>query len=742
MKSQFSKKGSYFFFFIFLSIFWSFLNLSKETFAGDDPKPQILPVVANTPGSQGSYWRTEIQIHNPTQERKDVVLRFGDKSLEKTILPQKTIIMDPLAEMGIEQKFGPLYLDDDDCVVTARTCNLIDGLELCQGMPAYSLSDFLSANETGIIIVAKDAVDYRTNIGALTKDGGLFEMELYDGLGNLKKQITRRLEKGEYFQDNAEKLFDEILDGNGFVKFRIIEGDIFAYGSVVQNITSSHKGADGNFMPVYSFTHSDKTARNKIFFTMDIREIVLNNSSHLAEMLAQKEAYDHITYPNMDGAIETWTKEKWELFLNQISNGSSQDNLEFEQIMVIKDYDSTTQKNNTLIIADYCEDPVEDYFEPEVWCAYLGYDKVVLGLNNRELDNIISLFEQQDIKQESFEKIVPVVANTSGADNSFWKSDVQVYNPNEEDVVVTLQHKGVKKQYLIGAKKTIGIENVLEDLGFASGFGSLRLFSSADFFVGARTFNDQDGQEFSQYVRGYDKNESIKEGETGYLIGPKNYIDYRYNLGLLGIGAANLDLILRNEEGNLLEIKNITLEDDQLIQKNANEIFSSGMGGNYSIEIRVNSGSVFAYGSVVQNITSSHKGGDGDIWLAKKYGQKPDYRSGVLLFLHDEAAPIIYQYSEDFAEIVYRNGLLIAMAYPPIQMEKDEWERYFKRACDSSIEDREFEMQYLYFDPRRNVISMTDTYLGYIYGYDSEILNLTKEDFDNFLSLFLSKLYK
>ncbi|HUP65938.1 MAG TPA: carboxypeptidase regulatory-like domain-containing protein [Thermoanaerobaculia bacterium] len=90
---------------------------------------------------------------------------------------------------------------------------------------------------------------------------------------------------------------------------------------------------------------------------------------------------------------------------------------------------------------------------------------------------------------------VPGVANTPGANNTYFQTDVWIYNPNAKPVEIRIDLIGSPASprsatRLVAARAQIQITNVLHDLFGVGGAGALELSSDLPFIATTRTYNN------------------------------------------------------------------------------------------------------------------------------------------------------------------------------------------------------------------------------------------------------------
>ena len=222
------------------------------------PSPHVaavVPVVGSTPGANGSFFRTSVQLHNPgsTLASGRIVVHLSgrsggesDPSLRYSLAAgQGLFIPDLLPAIGIsglgsadlEVESGRLpvavvrvFNDAGPAGTTGFTEDLI--------LP----EEALSPEQFGILILPPDLAAYRFNIGMRTFDAGASILaNLYDSTGHLVAQVARLVPSNFYSQENATEFFRvPELPANGRILINLFSAGSSAiiYGATVDNRTN------------------------------------------------------------------------------------------------------------------------------------------------------------------------------------------------------------------------------------------------------------------------------------------------------------------------------------------------------------------------------------------------------------------------------------------------------------------------------------------------------------------------
>lgn len=220
---------------------------------------------------------------------------------------------------------------------------------------------------------------------------------------------------------------------------------------------------------------------------------------------------------------------------------------------------------------------------------------------------------------------VAAAANSPGANNTFFQTDVWIQNPSGSEpltVAVTFLPGGQDNTQRPSVNVTVAplqqllVPNVLQSLFQTGGGGALRLAAAAPFLVTSRTYNNpSNASEVGTYGLSFPGLTLADSMGRGTIAGLSNNASYRSNVGVLNPQpyAINLQFALYDEGGALLGEGTRPLLPLEWFQ--ANTIFSflnvnTTADGAYLV-INSTEGSFFAYGSVVDQ-----KSGDGTVIMA------------------------------------------------------------------------------------------------------------------------------
>ena len=216
---------------------------------------------------------------------------------------------------------------------------------------------------------------------------------------------------------------------------------------------------------------------------------------------------------------------------------------------------------------------------------------------------------------------IPTAGVTPGANGTFWRTDLQIYNPSTTDDIEVSLHfvpQGMDGRFISGRSFRITKGGVLILNNVAARLapntphviGSIRIdsdtYTSFEFIASSRTYTDsligsQPGTH-GQFVRALDPAEAKK---TTILLHGAESADFRTNIGAMnpGLEPATLKVTLLNHDGSVFESREgLTVPARSMEQWSLSAIF----GGLYSENALVRIEStvpVFTWASVVDNYT-------------------------------------------------------------------------------------------------------------------------------------------
>jgi streptogramin lyase len=212
----------------------------------------ILPVVGSTPGASGSFFRTSVQLHNPTSSAISGRIVFhpsgsagsdSDPSLSYSLAPGQTqFIPDLLPAMG-RSGLGSADIVASESAPAASVRVFNDaGAAGTTGFTEEAMrpQDALAAGRQAVLVVPADLTAFRFNIGVRTlEEGASITLTTRDAGGALLDSATRSF-PAVYHEQQAADLFrhghHETPPG-GSVTVVVHSGSAIIYGATVDNRT-------------------------------------------------------------------------------------------------------------------------------------------------------------------------------------------------------------------------------------------------------------------------------------------------------------------------------------------------------------------------------------------------------------------------------------------------------------------------------------------------------------------------
>ena len=196
------------------------------------------------------------------------------------------------------------------------------------------------------------------------------------------------------------------------------------------------------------------------------------------------------------------------------------------------------------------------------------------------------------------------VGRANGANGTFWRSDVTVFNETSSRTTYTLRYAGTTKTLSLGARETVMLADIVTQMGLGQGMGPLEISWSSGTtpIVTSRTYTtDENGGTYGQSV---DPIEAF--GNQMFVPGLRSDFNYRSNVGFLngGTEAEQLTISLLSPSGFELASTTITLQPNELMQQGVTVLFPgvSASAGSFTLQMRGDANAkVFAFGSMIDN---------------------------------------------------------------------------------------------------------------------------------------------
>jgi hypothetical protein len=224
---------------------------------------------------------------------------------------------------------------------------------------------------------------------------------------------------------------------------------------------------------------------------------------------------------------------------------------------------------------------------------------------------------------EVLSRVVPVAGSLAGNNGAFFRTGLQLRNTRNTALSgrfvyhpanVAASPSDPSLPFTVPGGGTISYPDVIEAMG-ASGLGSLDLMlppASASPLIVARVFDDggtsgtsgfsQDAVDPAQRGNG----SPVLTGTTvGILVAPADLTRFRYNIGARALSSGvGMTIIVRDAAGVGVHILQKSLNPNTFIQQTASQFLGVALEPSDSIELRIERGSVIAYGATTDNLTN------------------------------------------------------------------------------------------------------------------------------------------
>ncbi|MEO8216508.1 MAG: putative Ig domain-containing protein [Acidobacteriota bacterium] len=212
---------------------------------------RIIPVIASTPGSFGSFFRTAVQLHNASAEPSSGRIQFhvqgvsgssDDPFVPYSLEPGQTLyIADVVAAMGqsglgsadlvIETGAPPL-------VVTRIFNDAGESGTTGMNESTFRVEEAIQSGQTVVLIGPPDLSKARFNLGVRSLvDGIEFDAVVLNESGQQVGTVTRNFPSNYFLQQSAGDLLGFVIPENASILLTLRSGSGFIYGATTDNTT-------------------------------------------------------------------------------------------------------------------------------------------------------------------------------------------------------------------------------------------------------------------------------------------------------------------------------------------------------------------------------------------------------------------------------------------------------------------------------------------------------------------------
>lgn len=145
------------------------------------------------------------------------------------------------------------------------------------------------------------------------------------------------------------------------------------------------------------------------------------------------------------------------------------------------------------------------------------------------------------------ERIIAAAAHAPGANGTFWKTELRVFNPDAAEIEVEvslLPEKGEAKKVRVAGRSAVRYGDVLAELFGSEGVAAMRLRSSAKFDATSRTFTTGECGSYGQFVPSVAIDSALQRGVLLHLAQDATS---RTNVGFVNANDAVANVTLRPE---------------------------------------------------------------------------------------------------------------------------------------------------------------------------------------------------
>jgi hypothetical protein len=213
---------------------------------------RILPVVGSTPGANGTFFRTSVQLNNPGSAAMTGRFVFhpsgapgneSDPALSYSLAPGQTqSIADLLPAMGLSG-LGSADIEINSGgapIASARVFNDA-GAAGTTGFTEQPMrpEEALRSGQTGVLLIPPDFAAARFNVGIRTlEEGASITFTLRDAAGAVVGSRNRTLPSNYHQQQDAAGFLSILaLPPGGSISITVSPGAAIVYGATVDNRT-------------------------------------------------------------------------------------------------------------------------------------------------------------------------------------------------------------------------------------------------------------------------------------------------------------------------------------------------------------------------------------------------------------------------------------------------------------------------------------------------------------------------
>ena len=211
----------------------------------------VVPAVASTPGALGSFFKTAVQLHNPTAApiSGDLTYHPGgvsptaeDPALNYELAPGQTVAFADLLPEILQSGLGSVDLLPRTGTVPVATIRIFNdaGEAGTTGMTEELVrpGEALEAGKRGVLIAPPEPSRARFNIGVRSLAfGATIRFTVRDAAGVVRTTGAKFLPASFFAQQTAEAFLGIALLANDTITFEVDAGSAIVYGATTDNTT-------------------------------------------------------------------------------------------------------------------------------------------------------------------------------------------------------------------------------------------------------------------------------------------------------------------------------------------------------------------------------------------------------------------------------------------------------------------------------------------------------------------------
>lgn len=225
-------------------------------------------------------------------------------------------------------------------------------------------------------------------------------------------------------------------------------------------------------------------------------------------------------------------------------------------------------------------------------------------------------------------RVLPVVGSLPGANGSFFKTSVQLYNPKSSTITgkIVYHPSGTSGSdsdpslvYALAPGKTIAYDDLLPAIS-RSGLGTADIVADLNSSLplsAVRVFNDAGANGTSGLSEDAVKPEdALLAGDSGALLAPTDFAKFRLNIGIRTLDqGATMTITVRDKDGVVVKTVEKSFGPTFFTQPGASTLLDGfTLTGGETLTFAVTGGSAVIYGSTTDNVTN-----DPSMQLVRKF---------------------------------------------------------------------------------------------------------------------------